>query len=199
MPSSISKDIIACTFIGGGVMARCIIDGLLDTHNDSVEIRVTARRSAHVEELAARYPSLVVSQGNTSRILWDEPWQKLGKSPAAHVVLICTQPRATSDVCEDIRYVYSNYGFDPEPTFVTMCPGITTAQLEGWLPKGASIVRTMPNTPVAVRQGATALFANKVVTAQQASAVSRIFLAVSPQISFINEEDGIDIAASISG
>ncbi|CCT63351.1 related to PRO3-delta 1-pyrroline-5-carboxylate reductase [Fusarium fujikuroi] len=199
MPSSTSEDITACTFIGGGVMARCMIDGLLDTYNNSVEIRVTARRSAHVGELATRYPTLVVSQGNISPILWDEPWHKLGKTPAAHVVLICTQPWATSDVCQDIRYVYSNYGFDPEPTFVTMCPGITTAQLEGWLPKGASVVRTMPNTPVAVRQGATALFANKVVTAQQASAVADIFRAVSPQISFIKQEDGIDIAASISG
>ncbi|KAF4333515.1 pyrroline-5-carboxylate reductase [Fusarium beomiforme] len=200
MPCSTTKSTTACTFIGGGVLARCMIDGLLDNGNDSkVVIRVTGRRSDHVKELANRYPSLVVSLGNRSPVLWDEPWQKLDKTPTAHVVLICTQPWATSDVCEDMRYVYSQWPMIPKPTFVTMCPGITVAQLESWLPEGASVVRTMPNTPVAVRQGATAMFANKFVTSQQASIVADLFCAVSPQVSFVDREDGIDVAASISG
>ncbi|KAF4429376.1 hypothetical protein F53441_14020 [Fusarium austroafricanum] len=194
------KESTACTFIGGGVLARCIIDGLLDNNDDSnLVIRVTGRTSAHVKELEASYPSLVVSLGNRSPVLWDSPWKTLDRSPTTHVVLICTQPSATSDVCKDIRYVYSQWPMHPKPTFVTMCPGITTAQLENWLPEGASVVRTMPNTPVAVRQGATAMFANKATTSQQASIVADLFRAVSPQVSFVNHEDGIDVAASISG
>ncbi|RGP66592.1 pyrroline-5-carboxylate reductase [Fusarium longipes] len=200
MPCSTAKETTACTFIGGGVLARCMIDGLLDNYNDSsVAIRVTGRRADHVKELTARYPSLVVSLGNRSPMLWDNPWQKLDCTPTAHVVLICTQPWATSTVCQDIRFIASQWQMHPKPIFVTMCPGITTAQLESWLPSGASIVRTMPNTPVAVRQGATAMFANKAVTPQQASIVADLFRAVSPQVSFINEEAAIDVAASISG
>lgn len=200
MPCSTTKGITACTFIGGGVLARCLIDGLLDVNDESnVVIRVTGRRADHIKELTTRYSSLVVSLGNRSPILWDSPWQKLDKTPTAHVVFICTQPWATSDVCQDIRYVYSQWPIHPKPIFVTMCPGITTAQFERWLPEKASIVRTMPNTPVAVRQGATAMFANKAVTPQQASIVADLFRAVSPQVSFVSQEEGIDVAASISG
>jgi pyrroline-5-carboxylate reductase len=177
-----------------------MIDGLLDNKHDSnLVIRVTGRRSDHVKDLAARYPSLVVSLGNRLPTLWDNPWHKLEKSPTAHVILICTQPWATRDVCEDIQYVYSRWDIYPKPIFVTMCPGITTSQLESWLPAGASIMRTMPNTPVAVRQGATAMFANKAVTAQQVAIVADLFRAVSPQVSLVGQESGIDVAASISG
>ncbi|KAM5350428.1 hypothetical protein ACJ41O_006933 [Fusarium nematophilum] len=200
MPCSTIKEKTACTFIGGGVLACCMIDGLLDNNADSdMVIRVTGRRSDHVKELTARYPSLTVTQGNRAPILWDNPWHKLDRSPTAHVILICTQPSYTSDVCEDIRHVYSRWSMHPKPTFVTMCPGITVAQLESWLPEGAAVMRTMPNTPVAVRQGATAMFANKAVTAQQATIVAGLFRAVSPQVSLLTEESGIDVAASISG
>ncbi|KAH7173139.1 pyrroline-5-carboxylate reductase dimerization-domain-containing protein [Fusarium flagelliforme] len=200
MPCSTTKETTACTFIGGGVLARCIIDGLLDNKHDSdIVMRVTGRRPDHVKDLAARYPSLVVSLGNRVPILWDKPWHKLEKTPTAHVILICTQPWATRDVCEDIQYVYSRWHMHPKPTIVTMCPGITTSQLESWLPEGASIVRTMPNTPVAVRQGATAMFANKAATAQQVTLVADLFRSVSPQVSLVSQESGIDVAASISG
>lgn len=200
MPCSTVKEVTACMFIGGGILARCMIDGLLDNRDDSnVVIRVTGRRADHVKDLTARYPSLVVTMGNRTPILWEDPWQNLDKTPTAHVVLICTQPWATGDVCQDIRYVASQWQMQPKPIFVTMCSGITIAQLESWLPPGASVVRTMPNTPVAVRQGATAMFANKAVTTQQASIVADLFRAVSPQVSFVKQEAGIDVAASISG
>jgi pyrroline-5-carboxylate reductase len=200
MPWFEGKEKTACTFIGGGVLARCIIDGLLDNNDGSdVVVRVTGRRPDHVKDLAERYPNLTVSLGNRTPMLWDDPWKNLDKSPTSHVVLICTQPWATKDVCEDIRHVYSQWSMHPKPTFVTMCPGISVAQLESWLPEGASVVRTMPNTPVAVRQGATAMFANKTVGAQQASIVADLFRTVSPQVSFVTQESGIDVAASISG
>ncbi|KAM0207464.1 hypothetical protein ACHAPQ_012283, partial [Fusarium lateritium] len=80
-----------------------------------------------------------------------------------------------------------------------MCPGITTSQPESWLPEGASVLRIMPHTPVAVKQWSTAIFANKAVTSQQATVVVHLFRSVSPQVTFVSQESGIDFAASISG
>lgn len=190
---------VACTFIGGGVLACCLIDGLLDSANArDLIIRVTARRPEHAQSLRQRYPSLLVSHGNRAASLWDRPWPD-ADPPAAHIVLICTQPRFTAQVCEDLRAVSEMWPMHPRPVFVTMCPGVTVAQLERWLPAAPPIVRTMPNTPAAVREGATALFANDAVSRAEVAVVTDVFRTVSPAVCELEDESGIDVAAAISG
>jgi pyrroline-5-carboxylate reductase len=66
-----------------------------------------------------------------------------------------------------------------------MCPGITIPTLESWLTLSngtgvSGVVRTIPNTPVSLRQGATAVIASQRVTAVQLDRVVDLFRIISP-------------------
>jgi pyrroline-5-carboxylate reductase len=123
----------------------------------------------------------------------------------AHIILICTKPQSTLDVCDSIRVAYENA---PTPcilpTVVTMCPGITISKLESWLspqnhPKPFTVVRTMPNTPVSIRQGATALIASQHATTAEVDGVIALFRVFSPCVEILHAESLLDVAAAVSG
>lgn len=201
---------IALTFVGGGLLATAIIDGLrlhkktANAHGTRYIIRITVRRQEHARALRKRYPELLVTTNNKDPRLWDASVpvghvngdiMKHGMTVSKSIVIICTQPQFTSDVCEDIRGVMT----ETSPILVTVCPGITIRQVEHWLMQPVGIVRTMPNTPVCERQGATAMFANPVVSKQDIELVMNVFRPISPAVCLLPQEDLLDVAASISG
>lgn len=185
------------TFIGGGHLARAVISGIYSSNvswKDACPISVTARRTEHAEQLNKSYPKAFVTTNNLHPAIWAAD----SKPPTDHVVFICTRPKEVLEVCREIASTLETFKGSARPTVVTMCPGISVAQLQSWLPKGVPIVRSMPNLPVTCREGATALFAS-------ADAVSRVELVasvlreVSPAVSVLPEESLLDVAASISG
>lgn len=198
------------TFIGGGTMACAILDGLAGSastafkpgHKSEYSFSITARRQERVAELAERYPGAYVTDNNDDEKLWR--FARDNKL-VTHIVLICTKPHSTFDVCESIRLAYEN---TPTPcvlpTVVTMCPGITISTLESWLSprnhqKPFPVIRTMPNTPVSIRQGATALIASRHTTAAELDRVITLFRVFSPCVEVLQDESLLDVAAAISG
>lgn len=205
---------VALTFIGGGVLATSIIDGLRDyekiAKSDDIryEISITTRREEHADDLRQRYPDLLITTDNRNPRLWKAPSSldcRNGHcdgeetSPSKSIVLICTQPQFTSKVCEDIRSAIKLWPRTSCPVVVTMCPGITTQQLQTWLKQHLPIVRTMPNTPVSERQGATAMFANSLVSEHDIEQVMNLFRPISPAVCRLPQEELLDVAASVSG
>ncbi|ELQ33677.1 pyrroline-5-carboxylate reductase [Pyricularia oryzae] len=226
---------VMCTIIGCGVIGTSIADGLQAAGGDTqgtvppthqYRIRLVTRSEHHIADLQHRYPGSLITSCIRNMSLW-------GALPrhevfGLHVVLICTQPQFTRDVCVDLRAIYASAKHlntdDPAvkqsmvssssllsswpktvleiPTvFVTACPGIRVKTLASWLPQNAAIVRTMPNTPACIRQGATAAFAGPTVTAipGAAEAVAALIRHVSPSLCFVPTEDLLDVAASVSG
>nr|CEG03244.1 unnamed protein product [Fusarium acuminatum CS5907] len=141
------------------------------------------------------YPTALVTGNNRDTRIWSS--EKNGAS--IHVAIIATQPHYTAKVCQDITDSVRTAGGHRQLIVVTVCPGITVSQLEAWLPKRTPIMRTMPNTPISVKQGATAIFSNQYMTSSLSAEVQLIFKSISPEVALLPEEDLMDIAASVSG
>ncbi|KAM7211691.1 pyrroline-5-carboxylate reductase [Rhypophila decipiens] len=210
---------IGVTIIGGGVIGTSLADGLLGSMqstksnplpetNTTYHVRITTRRGEHTADLRRRYPNFFITKNNRDSLLWgpQATWPSLSSSagtggiPSLHIILICTQPQYTQSVCTDLQSVTKGSWQIPT-VVVTVCPGILVSTLESWLPIGSSIVRTMPNTPVCVAEGATAAFANGAAMAcpESVTAVTDLFRLMSPAVCFVPEEDLMDVAASVSG
>ena len=83
-------------------------------------------------------------------------------------------------------------------------PSITIPTLESWLTLSngtgvSGVVRTIPNTPVSLRQGATAVIASQRVTAVQLDRVVDLFRIISPCVGILSEENLLNAAVAISG
>lgn len=197
------------TFIGGGTLACAILDGLSECDTSEpgratqYSISITTRRQEQVEELSQKYVGAFVTNNNDDERLWVFAKDNV---PAAHIVLICTQPQSTSDVCESIRLAHDKLCLASNnlPIVVTMCPGITISKLASWLSlrnhqKPFTVVRTMPNTPVSIRQGATAFFTSGHATEDEVHSIVALFRVFSPCVERLDNENLLDVAAAVSG
>ena len=188
---------VQLTFIGGGHLAQAIISGILSSTNTwtlDCDMAVTARRPEHVQELQSLYPQLLVTDNNLDQRIW----QDTRISRPISIVFLCTRPADIPTVAKQLAPTLESFGPSARPTVVTMCPGITVSQLQDWLPTGTAIVRSMPNTPVEVRQGATGLFASGEATSR-VNDVQTVLEEVSPLVTIVPEESMLDVVAAISG
>ena len=81
--------------------------------------------------------------------------------------------------------------------FLSIMAGKTVAGLQAAL-GGAAVVRAMPNTPAAIRQGITAAFAGPGVDAERRALAHRLLEAVGA-VAWVAEEGLIDPVTAISG
>ena len=191
------EESVQLTFIGGGHLAQAIISGILSSTNAwtvNCDMAVTARRPEHVQELQSRYPQLLVTDNNLDQRIW----QDTRISRPISIIFLCTRPADIPTVTKQLAPTLES--FDPvvRPTVVTMCPGITVSQLQDWLPTSTAIIRSIPNTPVEVRQGTTGLFASGDATLR-VNDVQRVLEEVSPLVTIVPEESMLDVVAAISG
>ena len=75
--------------------------------------------------------------------------------------------------------------------------GRTVANLQGLLP-GAAIVRAMPNTPAAIRQGITAAFAGPGVDDAARALCDRLLLSIG-EVAWVDDEGHLDAVTAVSG
>ena len=80
---------------------------------------------------------------------------------------------------------------------VSIMAGVTVARLRSAL-GDASVVRAMPNTPAAIRQGITVGFAGTGVSATQQSLADALLAAIG-QVAWVEQEALIDPVTAISG
>lgn len=196
---------IHLTFIGGGHLAQAIISGILSSTNHwtlDCDIVVTGRREEHLQELRSRYPRILVSDDNLDPRIWqDSRISRPGltnNNAKSHILFLCTRPADIPAVAKQLAPTLDSFDPNDRPTVVTLCPGITISQLQGWLPTGTAVVRLMPNTPVECRQGATGLFASGVAT-NRINYVKMVFEEVSLLVTIVPEESMLDVVAAISG
>lgn len=81
---------------------------------------------------------------------------------------------------------------------VSVVAGKTIADLRRAFPQAGVIVRAMPNTPAAIRQGITGVAAEPQATVAQRAAVQRLLEAVG-QVEWLPDETHIDAVTALSG
>jgi pyrroline-5-carboxylate reductase len=112
-----------------------------------------------------------------------------GFAPAA--VVLAVKPQTAADVLPQ----YAR--FAPRAVMLSIMAGRTVAGLRSLL-GDAAVVRAMPNTPAAVRQGITVAFAGPGVTAAQRALCDTLLSAVGA-VAWIDDEGLIDPVTAVSG
>jgi pyrroline-5-carboxylate reductase len=86
----------------------------------------------------------------------------------------------------------------PETLFLSIMAGRAVAGMRAALGGEAAVIRAMPNTPAAVRQGFTVAFPGPGVTAAQRGLADRLLSAVG-EVAWVEEEGLIDPVTAVSG
>lgn len=109
------------------------------------------------------------------------------------VVVFATKPQFGGEIVPQYARLVSN-----QTIFLSIMAGITTAGIREMLGPAARVVRAMPNTPAAIRQGFVCAFAGKDVTPEQLK-LCDVLLAAIGEVAWVDEEGLLDPATAISG
>ncbi len=149
--------------IGCGNMAGAMLKGWLDAGADPSEITVVRPSGKPV--------------GNGVRVLTALPEDEV---PA--LVLLGVKPQKLDEVAPVLAPVLA-----PETILVSILAGVEVAALRQRFPAPRTIVRAMPNTPVALRKGVVGLFAGNDADASARQIVERLMAALG-HVEWIDDE-----------
>ena len=113
----------------------------------------------------------------------------VGFQPAA--VVLAVKPQQAAGVVPALARLASG------AVVLSIMAGPTVARIGGWL-GDAAIVRAMPNTPAAIRQGITVAFAGPGVGMAQ-RALCDALLASIGEVAWVDDEGLIDAVTAVSG
>lgn len=114
------------------------------------------------------------------------------QAAGAEIVLCAVKPKQVKDVLEEIAPLMT-----PEKLFISVAAGVSTAFLEAGLPPGIPVIRAMPNLPVLVGEGMTALAPGRYAVERDRDDAEQLFNAVGRAITI--PEAGIDAVTGLSG
>ncbi|MNZ31987.1 Pyrroline-5-carboxylate reductase [compost metagenome] len=170
---------IRIAFVGAGNMAASLIGGLRAQGVPASNLRASDPGAEQRAKIAAEH-GIEVFEDNASAV------------KDADVVVLAVKPQVMKQVCEPLAAHLS-----AGQLIVSIAAGIPCASLERWL--GARpIVRCMPNTPALVGLGASGLYANAQVSAEQRGQAEHLLSAVGIAL-WLDEEKQIDAVTAVSG
>jgi pyrroline-5-carboxylate reductase len=148
--------------IGAGNIGRALIGGLLTGgYLEADQIRATRRNRSALDQLDTDFPGIRTSTDNISAVR------------DASIVVLATKPQVVRAVVEEIRDAVPG-----DALIVSVLAGITTAALQKAFRQPLPVVRTMPNTPMIVDEGATAIAGSEAATPEHLAIVRHMFEAV---------------------
>lgn len=163
--------------VGCGKMGRAILEGwLADGHATSEVIVVEP-----VEAIRPHKPGLraVASSHEVSE--------------APDMVVLAVKPQSMDSVLPDLKR-FAGQG----TVFLSIAAGKTLAYFAAHLGVAAKVVRSMPNTPAAVRQGITVATAAPGVSAAERKRCHEVLEAVG-QVLWVEDEALLDPVTALSG
>ena len=179
MPRGMSED-QTIAFVGAGNMAGALIRGLIGTATVPADQIIAAdpdeaRLSLLESELGIR-----VTRDNGEAVR------------EATVVVLAIKPQVFAQVLPSIATAMGS-----ETLLVSIAAGISTRMIEGAVPPGSRVIRTMPNTPALVGAGATAIAAGSHASDADLEIAETLFRSVG--ISVRVPEAQIDAVTGLSG
>jgi pyrroline-5-carboxylate reductase len=170
--------------IGGGSIGEALLSGLLRAGRQAKDLVVAEKDPARAKYLSKTYSVLVTSVVDAAE--------------NADFVIVAVKPGDVPSVVDDIAdaAVRAESG-TAEQVFITVAAGVTTGYYESKLPAGAPVIRVMPNAPVVVGGGVSALARGRFATATHLEEASSIFDAVGGVLSV--PESQLDAVTAVSG
>ncbi len=165
--------------IGAGNMGTALIRGLIKAGASPDRIFATGPNPETIKHLADEL-GVQTSTDNREGARFGE------------IVLLAVKPQILTSVLDEICDDVS-----PEDLVISIAAGVPTWSIEDHLPDGAAVVRTMPNLPVTVDAGATAMCPGRHATEEQLATTRGIFESVGTVVEV--EEDLMDAVTGLSG
>ncbi len=174
-----TSDTIA--FIGGGNMATSLVGGLVANGHPREAIWVTDVDARRLEQLQDKFRVNTTGDNNLA-------------VRRAETVVLAVKPQVISTVLSDIAQSAN----ETAPLLVSIAAGVRERDILRGLGYDAAVVRSMPNTPALLGCGATALYANAFVSAEQRSRAENILHAVGIT-AWVEDESLLDAVTAVSG
>jgi pyrroline-5-carboxylate reductase len=167
--------------IGAGNMGAALIGGILKgSVADREHVIATVRTPERAAELAAKFAIPVTAGGNCEA------------ARSADIVVLAVKPGTLPKVLEEIRPVLRS-----DQILLSLAAAVPISLIEKLTVRVMPIFRAMPNIPVVVEEGATAVAANAHCTEEQRAEIESIFRAVGVVV-FV-EEDLMHAVTALSG
>lgn len=155
-------------FIGAGNMASAICGGIINSSITTADKIILFDKN---EEQYAKFDPACLKAKSLSEVV-----------SFADCIFFSVKPQNIKDILAEIKEFYLS-----NKLFISICAGITIESIENVLGK-VKVVRTMPNTPLLIGQGVTALCRNKAVSDEEFAYATSLF-ASSGYTTEAKEED----------
>ena len=170
--------------IGGGNIGEALLSGLLRSGRQVKDIVVAERVPARSRLLSETFPVLVTNIADAVK--------------SADLVIVAVKPSDVDSVTDEIADAVARDKADSvEHVFVTVVAGVSTGYFEAKLPAGAPVVRVMPNAPMVVGAGVSAIAKGRFATQEQLKEVSAVFDSVGGVLTV--PESQLDAVTAVSG
>jgi pyrroline-5-carboxylate reductase len=173
-----SKTLPPLLLIGGGKMGSALLAGWLE--QGATQIAVIDPAPA-AQKLAG--PSVKVYSS----------LDHLPPSFLPKVLILAIKPQMAASVLPAYRMLAAGQ------VAISIMAGKTIAELQYLLGPAASIVRAMPNTPAAIRQGITVAIAPANAISKNQRILTTKLLAAVGEVAWVNDEALIDPVTAVSG
>lgn len=167
--------------IGAGNIGRALIGGLLRNSDVRPEnIRATRRSLQGLDALSGEFPGVLTGVNNAAAVR------------DASIVVICVKPQNFETVTAEIRG-----HIDADALVISVLAGITSEAVQSALDIITPVVRAMPNTPMLVDLGATAIAGGLSASPEHLELAKSVFSVVGTVE--IVPEDMMDAVTGLSG
>ena len=167
-------------FLGGGNMAAALIRGLLHSETMTADqIRASDVKAERLTELHEKY-GIETSLDNDEIARW------------ADVIVIAVKPQIVDRILAPIGAVMS-----PGDLVISIAAGVPLEAFESRLPKGARVIRSMPNTAAMALAAATAIAPGTHATEDDVATAKALFEAVGRCV--VLDESLLDAVTGLSG
>ena len=169
-------------FIGAGNMAEAIARGLLNSKQLAPDQMIAADISDERRRVFEKQLQIKSVADNTEAVA------------EAQTILLATKPQQLETALQGIGQVITD-----KTLIISIAAGISTRFIETHLGLGPSwrVVRTMPNTPMLIGQGAVAIAAGKFATRADLAAARKYFEPAAIVVD--TTEDKLDAVTALSG
>lgn len=170
--------------IGGGSIGEALLSGLLRAGRQTKDLAVSEKDPARAKYLSETYSVLLTSPSDAAE--------------NAAYIIVAVKPADVESVVDEIAEAVAkaDNGTD-EQVIVSVAAGVSTGFYESKLPAGSPVIRVMPNAPMVVGGGVSALSRGSFATVEQLKDVSSIFDAVGGVL--VVPESQLDAVTAVSG
>ncbi|MGC7251737.1 pyrroline-5-carboxylate reductase [Mycobacteroides abscessus] len=174
--------------IGGGNIGEALISGLLRAGRQAKDIVVSEKVPARARALADAYSIRISEVADAVE--------------GADFIVVAVKPSDVESATTEIAAALAKLDAEgsereTEQVLVSVAAGVSTGFFESKLAAGAPVVRVMPNAPMLVGAGVSALSKGRFANDEQLSAVAELLESVGTVITVA--ESQMDTVTAISG